>query len=576
VKRLRRSSTATANPRVAVDPPVPPRALTLGVIGVGPSAVGLPWSFEWLVRGEDRWHRPRQDRSVEQRYVDHLAIVETTVRVPGGEVVARSYAVPSSAGGAWVILEFENASASPTAVALGVRGGASIGTAQADLLTLDSRPALWWTRRPSRYCVLDASENISSDDAYEAIIGSLVADDTVDLAPGVQMLQRDDDAPFGCGFVWPLPHRATLRLAVPVGAVERSQPVLPPFDAVLRGWTSQVDALARIDLPDARFGAAWTAATRSLLVHVGIEGLEAPVGREHRWSVAEEAAAVRGLATIGAVGDSARTLALRLDPALAANWMDRTGRPERSDPATAAGVIVAFADTVLLAPDAGLEPILHTNALAEVLSFVRPVHRANDASAEEALDRLGAALRRLQVGELDLGRARADSTSAHPDTPDALAMALRRVRDLGERMVWPGPGTGDDPAGAAATLAALRALVVHEPAPGGPLAVLELLPDVPPDWYGRPLEIHDLPTAYGRLSFAVRWHGERPALLWQFDHAAGVSGVTLRCPGLDPSWSSGEARGEVLLERPPLAEERLAPAPTVSPAPGDGQGLSFS
>jgi hypothetical protein len=83
-----------------------------------------------------------------------------------------------------------------------------------------------------------------------------------------------------------------------------------------------------------------------------------------------------------------------------------------------------------------------------------------------------------------------------------------------------------------------RLLVVEEP--GG----LVLLPVLPEGWRGQGLEVHDLPTTAGTLSFAVRWHGPRPALLWELE---GDGDVHLRAPGLDPAWSSAERRGEALL-----------------------------
>jgi hypothetical protein len=46
------------------------------------------------------------------------------------------------------------------------------------------------------------------------------------------------------------------------------------------------------------------------------------------------------------------------------------------------------------------------------------------------------------------------------------------------------------------------------------------------------------------VSYAVRWHGPRAAFLWE----TTASDVTLRVPGLDPEWSTTEARGETLLE----------------------------
>lgn len=60
---------------------------------------------------------------------------------------------------------------------------------------------------------------------------------------------------------------------------------------------------------------------------------------------------------------------------------------------------------------------------------------------------------------------------------------------------------------------------------------------------GQGIEVHDAPTRQGRVSYAVRWHGDRPALLWDCE----CPGVRLRSPALDATWSSDGQRGEVLL-----------------------------
>jgi hypothetical protein len=88
---------------------------------------------------------------------------------------------------------------------------------------------------------------------------------------------------------------------------------------------------------------------------------------------------------------------------------------------------------------------------------------------------------------------------------------------------------------------------------------LSLTPTVPAPWLGQGWEAHDLPTRHGRLSFAIRWHGERPALLWELEPHADTSAVEVRVavPGLDPSWSTTERTGEALLA--PVALPEAAP-----------------
>jgi hypothetical protein len=73
-----------------------------------------------------------------------------------------------------------------------------------------------------------------------------------------------------------------------------------------------------------------------------------------------------------------------------------------------------------------------------------------------------------------------------------------------------------------------------------------LLPTFPPEWLGQHLAVHEVPLRRGPMSFALRWHGARPALLWD-----APKGVTLRAPALDPTWKSSQPVGETLLAAPP-------------------------
>ena len=101
--------------------------------------------------------------------------------------------------------------------------------------------------------------------------------------------------------------------------------------------------------------------------------------------------------------------------------------------------------------------------------------------------------------------------------------------------------TAARPAGGAGLLLAARALLADETERG----VVTVLPELPPGWRGQPVDARGVPTRAGRLSYAVRWHGPRPALLWE-----APRGVRVRAPGLDPSWVSADPTGEALLAEP--------------------------
>ncbi|MFM8238060.1 MAG: hypothetical protein ACKOBG_09940 [Actinomycetota bacterium] len=76
--------------------------------------------------------------------------------------------------------------------------------------------------------------------------------------------------------------------------------------------------------------------------------------------------------------------------------------------------------------------------------------------------------------------------------------------------------------------------------------VVDVLPGFDREWLGASLAVHDAPTRDGRVSFALRWHDARPALLWDVPE-----GRTIRASAIDPAWSASEARGEPLLAAPP-------------------------
>ncbi len=79
----------------------------------------------------------------------------------------------------------------------------------------------------------------------------------------------------------------------------------------------------------------------------------------------------------------------------------------------------------------------------------------------------------------------------------------------------------------------------------------DLLPlGFPEDWLGAPIEAHGVlagtPTTPAIVSFAVRWHGARPAVLWEVEGAS----LGVRASLVAPGWSGTGPRGEALWPDP--------------------------
>jgi hypothetical protein len=74
---------------------------------------------------------------------------------------------------------------------------------------------------------------------------------------------------------------------------------------------------------------------------------------------------------------------------------------------------------------------------------------------------------------------------------------------------------------------------------------IELLAGLPASWFGQSVDAHDVPVGRDRIGFALRWHGARPALLWEC-----CAPRRLVCTRLDASWATDQARGEALLQAP--------------------------
>ena len=258
------------------------------------------WSLDWWVGADDRWHLPSREVNVRQRLVADTPVVETAMRVPGGDIVERVYAVRRSStegAGELVVAEIENAGKVPVALALAVRPynpeGLSVierlGLHDGTTVTVDGRVALLLPKAPARV----AGSTFHDGDSA----GAVMAGAAVERWRGTV---RDPAGLAQAAFVYPLAHGATLRAAMPLVPERRTRRrgearrrvadapdlprALPPAEAVARGWQSQSARGLRMELPDGRLAAAVDANRRFLLLlHDGDEITPGPSTYHRFW-----------------------------------------------------------------------------------------------------------------------------------------------------------------------------------------------------------------------------------------------------------------------------------------------------
>lgn len=180
-------------------------------------------------------------------------------------------------------------------------------------------------------------------------------------------------------------------------------------------------------------------------------------------------------------------------------------------------------------PHAGDDPVAYCLALGELIRMgERPEHWLPE------LVHAVAAAGPVPGWDADVALAAADRVLAAAGEP----RARRDLARITERRA-PSPLPDGVPAGLRA-VAWLERLM----ATGG-----ELLPTgLPSAWLGQPIEVYGVPTlAASTVSFAIRWHGARPAVLWE----QSGDPVELSCPVLAPDWHATSPAGEALWPEPP-------------------------
>lgn len=338
------AATTDAAPTELPSIPAPARGRLIGNLGSPERAaidahglvtpVGAGWSLDWWVGAEDRWHVPSASASVRQRLIDDAPVVHTAMRVPGGDVIHRAYAFNDRELGSCALVEVENRSAIPVAVALSVRPFAAARSKRASRVDLDGstvfvdgRPAAVFSRTPAQSVVLDGDVPIDS----EAL----------------------------ATFVFPVAHIAVLRVVLPLGellgAATKSALTfpdsIPAAEQVAKGWHVHADRGLRIEVPDQGLHSSVQAAKCDLLL-----AAEAPDPKDARESrEVREALELWNLHAEPSADDSLLSKAVALVRAKRRKPSSDSAGGTFSDAAAAARFLSSLRDLLVREGDSNLE-----------------------------------------------------------------------------------------------------------------------------------------------------------------------------------------------------------------------------
>ena len=381
--------------------------------------------LDWHIAADARWHDPSTEPSVRQTRRAGVPVIETRLRIPGGDAIQRVYAVADAGG--LVVIEITNESTLPIAVAF-------------------TRPDLVSSRTPSPRG-----------------------------AQGIEL-------PTG-SVVFPVAHGSTLRVALraPLNVANETVNVdverLPSFEQLQKGWLKSVEQAGYVIVPEG--------AVAPLVARLRSDALILSGHDIEDWS-------------IGAGGDCAN------DPVayiLTLQELLRMGEKLTGD-----STLVRVDHAARLAQC--VETLLKDQKKSSILPW--DVERALFA-AQFVFSRMGENRAADDVAAAQLRM----SSAAEP--PNVMPTDIRAIAWVEEKMV-----------------AVQRDGSVQIFGRG-----------IPRLWLGANLECHRVAAGpLHTVSFGIRWHGEKPALLWE---VSGPAGVKLDAGICDPTWTSVESAGETLL-----------------------------
>ena len=557
---------------------------------IGP--LGSEYILHWGVRADDRWHIARDEKAIRQGIAEDGVSIETRLRVSGGDIVHRASSTPYK-GKSLVVIEIENETPIPVALALFTSGSAT-WKCEEKTLTRDLIPIISASKAVG-HCLIATSEDellerLRSEEGQEEI-------ERLNSGKGSQV-----------AVVFPLPHSATLRLVFSGDNDGDSLPSpddLPNLEGIANGWGVHLEQGSTAVLEDERLERILFSARRHLLV--GCEqDLNSPYWLQGSPSYTP-ALAVVSMSLWGHSEAASRLLKQLIDQYQVSSFQHHEreylsyllwacseftllhGNHEVSVPSLqwASEQVGNFLSSI---PRRGIRrrsdhsflrlgvessiSILQRSAQDEEahrLQDVLPkIYRSNSISEYSAS--LPNALLNLDQAAKPLSKCLLDYLGAS-DNSDLLNRIIAKATPSG---AFSSGERFQDPFASALFLIFLRRFLLSQPQKN--VSTVALFPSYNPRWFNVPVEVSNMPTSNGGIGYAVRWHGDRPALLWEGNFSSEVSFIS---PEFDPNWESRETQGEALF---PQQKPQETAIPLISPssqrpaAPprGHEEGKNFS
>ncbi|NLA35868.1 MAG: hypothetical protein GX868_09290, partial [Actinobacteria bacterium] len=438
-----------------------------------------------------------------------------------------------SLGAPAVVVELENASPVPVAVALVVETTAP-ATLHGNGLDVDGVGGLRLTR-PAAGIVTAAND--------DALLAALEAGEQSNAAAG-------DIVSGAIALLIPLPHAAHAVAAI--GSPRDGQPLaaeldrsaVPRIESIGRGWRAHLatspelrsgvrrrDAMLREQLADVLMGPDW--------------GVDDAAGV----ATVAEALARCGRVDLGEALDTLLNEQRSNGSFAAADPVGATAQVLRAIGATWSGGVSGDAGVRLLEVAAlGAHFLDRRRNRAAVASLGSEVSFGFESVIGLAED----------LGESELAsRFRQRCLALGVGSPLVGARADERIAALGGGLSFADAAGRPSVAQSAAFVIRATTELVADRADA-----VDLYPGYVASLAGNELDIESMPTRWGILSFSLRWHGRRPAVLWElspWSERSPMRPFALTCASIDPTWRSTDRSGEALLAEPAEAEFEAPP-----------------